>query len=803
MQHATALDALNAAWGLTHQVAGTITKQQEYELDAELFKQSIMREKLDKELIADLTRVDESGENPFQQHPEAYEKHVQARLAEWRRNAAAAGNGSPYYMDRLNRMDAMGNEAMRQQAAAHKDNVTRQRTDIAYAKADAEIKNAGAGIQETLAGRMINLNLRNSKNAANTVDKYKEMTRFANEGLSQALNIDIKNKSIQEVYDEIDAKLTKLEEAWVPYLGEGESLDGLLEGKQEKIANTQLAAKKAIWQRDFDYGARLNAEYQRIARDAIKENNPELKSKMTQQALYLWQQGSRLRDAALANLKSARENGGTPNYAPKDGDTIADWFPLIAGLQEGSGGGSGSSDTEIRNLRQYRIEGIANGAWTHEEGKALFAEDVGKLAAAFGNTDAFDKRYASATDFSGFWRDAKEYLLKENPAYQAAFDVLDKLVKPWQEKAPKGEGALRQLQGKLLGMYLFDALTDKPGAARMTPEQLAQEAERVAGHVIGGKISFLREAEYQGGVSEGKFAEALKERAEHPWARIVIGHGVNAEGHNFGSEKYEQEFTDRAKEFLRKIANVPLSSITHGHGKEGEYDETAELTFQITGQGDKNGNYRFGSDGKKYWVEEMVGGEWVSSERLKGTAGEAGTEARKQKEAEHGEIRRQADVSNSVKLIKDQENPDTRIALAAELLQRNEGTLGGIQKTEKELWRKGIDPYYGDVYEAREDGLYMNGDKVSAAEIPALMWEALLDGNPALQRPRTGKGGFRITVSASGEVYEVKRDGLYVNGKKATEIPAPMWEAMLDGMAPAKKEAPRKRGVNHNTRGGK
>jgi len=641
MRHATISDAFNAASGFTQQGLGFLTKEKEYELDAKLFHHSIEREKVEKELIADLTRIDpETGENIYQDNPEEYEKHVKEKLAEWKNNAVkdgaksaylsptikdgklvggmgAGGQGSKYYMDRLSRMDEQGNEVMRQRVTAFRDETNKQRADVAHAKTYADIDNAEWDVQTTLNAKMEEFNRYEGVRGLDPIAKFKERAAIVDYAFNQSLSIDIGNKNIKNAMDEIDGNLKSLAEEYLsPYLGEGESLDSFLEDKEKRIEAAKGAVRKAIYKRNVDRLSAADKKWNREIHDALRRNdlNGLLKA---QQDYYA---GVRMRDDAL---KSGE-------YDRADDPRIAAMFAVPPGLFGGGGGsGSGSSDEDIRDYRKYIIEGIADGSWTHEEGRAKFADWVGKKAEASGDKRAFEEKHAGAINFFGFWDDAKDYLIKSDPAYKAAFNVLDNAVKSWQTKVPKGQEALREWQGELLGMWLYDQFTDEKGATRMTPEQLVKEAERVSGLLIGGKISFLKEANYEGGANEKTFAKVLKEREENPWARFVIGQGVNAKSYNFGNENYEEKFMEQSRDFLSTITGVPVSDISHGHDKEGKFDETAGLTFQITGQGDKNGNYRFGSNGRTYWVEERINGEWKPSPRFKGTASQAEREAKR------------------------------------------------------------------------------------------------------------------------------------------------------------------------------
>jgi len=487
-------------------------------------------------------------------------------------------------------------------------------------------------------------------------------------------------------------------------------------------------AKERIYKQHMNDALREDAVYRRL----LEEGEREEEFGKIRQAYAM---GDFWRDGVIDQIIKGDLSGEAMNYAPEDHDRVARLFMPPSGAR-GSRSGREISDSDIIDARKYYIQGVADGTWTHEEGKQLFTEYVGDLAKASGDITAFEKKHAGAINFLGFWKDSEDYLSKIDPAYKTAFEVMNAIVEPWQKKAKTDEEKeLRIRQGRYLGMYLYDKYTDEKAAARMTPEQIVEEARTVAAHLVGEKISFIREAKYEGGVSKSKFAEILHERAQHPWARFTIGQ----QGYDFGRENYEKQFMEQSRDFFSQIAGVPVSSVISSHDKEGEYDETAERTFQIVGE---KGNYRFGSDGKKYWVEEMVDGDWKKSERFTKTTGEAKDDEKKKIAQEYNDELREAHLEktiNQMKTLEGNDNrPDVRRQFGKDLLAMHEGTRGGIDEIENKLWKEGINIHTGDLYEIKEDGLYENGKKIT--KMPAPMWDSMLEGmNSAQQKVQKEK----------------------------------------------------------------
>jgi len=721
MRHATISDAFNAASYFTQQTLEMFTKEKEYELDTELFKQSIEMEKFHKELIADYTRIDDKGENVFQQNPEAYQKHVQERLAEWRRNAEAAGNGSRYYMDRLGRMDAQGNEAMRQRTAAVIDDAARQRVDVAHAKAYAEIDNSGWDIQKTLEAKTAELERYKSVRGLSHIDEYKEKAGIINSLFDRSLNIDIGNLTVADAMKAVDDNISFLEEIFTPYLSEGETFDSFLDQKQERLSDARQAVRMAIWKRNYNYGEALDNEYRRIAADAMKTDDNSL----IRYAQRLWREGSQLREIAMES----------PEYNPDDRHRITNWFPLVGGLIDNGGRSSVSIADRIKESRDYWITSGAEGRSAQGEARASYMQEMGDLAreAGFDNIDEFEHRYSREIDFFGMYEDTKDALIKKNPGYADAFRSLDTFIDTWkgQVKDPQ-EKALREQQGRRIAAYFFDTILDAHGEARITPDQMQRETMRLTGLLASDKISFLRETVDNssrftiGTNSDQDFGKAVYEMSQHPWARFVADGKVNT----FGDEQYRQDVENMAMDKFKTITGISLSNMSIGHSKEGMYDETPEINIIVSGRGTENGTYRFAADPDgNYWIERQTDNGWERDPRYTETAKEAGERQWWEQREEHAEAQRQSEQAtarsgmlNSFELIRREEDPVRRKALTDTL----QSTV-----PRDEFWKAGINPNSG----------------AAVTEIPAREWDRILGGMPESQREEQEQEWRRMGIA--------------------------------------------------------
>jgi len=716
---ATLMDAFNAAGHFTQQTLGYMDEANRYKYDTILYEQSIEREKIENELINDYTRIDENGENVFQQNSDLYEKHVDERLAQWRAAAQEAGNGKNYYLDRLKRMDAQFTEAMRQRKDAAALQSGKQRAVVAYQKEQNTIDNAGWDIPTTLAAKIESHNRYNSINAMDAVTAQKDKTAIYNTMFEKARNINIGSMTTSEAFEALDNNIKTLEEAAKKYLPEGESLDNYLDSKQEKLNDARQSLRLAIWKRNYHELDTLDNEYRRIASDAIKTENVGLMNT----AINMWRQGSKLREQAMESSE----------FNPDDGSKIIEMFPIFDKLFDVDGSGrSGSKiklEDKIKNWRTYYIDSVVEGRMAVEEGRSAFINDFGTLAEETGmGIDEMERLYAKETKFFAFWDDAIDALKTQDPGYKAAFESLDVYLDEWKKKAKTPEEtALRHSQGKKVALLLYDTILDAKGSARLSPEEIQKEAARLTGLLVDEKISFIRETaensrEFKVGVDSDKdFGKAVFEMEQNPWARFVIGSGGSAKTYTFGDKKYQEQFENAALDKFSTITGKPLADLKIGHSKEGQFDEAAELNIIVTNEGKENETYRFKSDKDgNYWIEKKTDNVWERDTRYNITAKEAEKQQWEKSREEHAKAQEKAEkdaaekgAQTTFEMLEKETSPDKRKALAKAL----QGDIFNPVSPD-EFWKRGINPNSAE----------------EVKQIPAKEWDRILAGMTASEQ---------------------------------------------------------------------
>jgi hypothetical protein len=132
MARATILDAFNAAAGFAEGALDIYSREQKYHLDTVLYQQAQEYRRVQDEIAAALTAPDADGNNPYQSDPEAYQRFAERAIADWRKKALAAGNGSRYYGDRLEQLYLEGETATREKILRARNQFARERLAVDY-----------------------------------------------------------------------------------------------------------------------------------------------------------------------------------------------------------------------------------------------------------------------------------------------------------------------------------------------------------------------------------------------------------------------------------------------------------------------------------------------------------------------------------------------------------------------------------------------------------------------------------------------------------------------------------------------
>ncbi|MDR1128065.1 MAG: hypothetical protein LBL20_02040 [Treponema sp.] len=97
-QHATLLDAFQAASGLAQQGMEIWSREKKYELDSQLFLDNADLGKVENNIVSQLEK--------YRNDPAGYEDYAAREIDLWEERAVASGNGSKYYLEQVARMKA-------------------------------------------------------------------------------------------------------------------------------------------------------------------------------------------------------------------------------------------------------------------------------------------------------------------------------------------------------------------------------------------------------------------------------------------------------------------------------------------------------------------------------------------------------------------------------------------------------------------------------------------------------------------------------------------------------------------------
>jgi hypothetical protein len=255
---------------------------------------------------------------------------------------------------------------------------------------------------------------------ARTKEKKDIYGRF----LNIALGVDIgEAETIKQAIDRLDSRVAAYEKMVDEREGSEGALDGWVANKKELLAEAKKSARDFIWKRNYGNLAAMDNEYKRIAQDAVRSNDYNLR----RYALALWREGSQMREAALES----------PEYDPEDSSKINGMFSLVRGLTDkesgtGSGGGSTAdviNATAVSGKLKEMLDDVFAGRSLYNVNKfsTMFRSALYKWAVDEGRYGKDQKAFEAefADPLLQFWDFAKERA-KEVPDMAKAVDMAER-----------------------------------------------------------------------------------------------------------------------------------------------------------------------------------------------------------------------------------------------------------------------------------------------------------------------------------------------------------------------------------------
>ena len=338
MRHMTLLDAFNAAAGFTNQTLGILTKEKEYELDAEIYQRSLELNDKINQLVIDYTATnpaDPNGKNLYQQDPQAYLSHIEQVIGQWRTDAKKKGNDSQYYLRRLDELEKQGKLSMTQRYTAAAVENQEQKVTVATSKTMTAIENnAGLNSVDTFTAGYEFLQKGKDVNEANRLGFHNSVKNLANTALDKALKLDVGSMTTAQVKALMTERVTGLEKAAEKL---GENIDMYLDDKPKKMERAIKSGIEAVQERNLRAGDDLQFELEKAARKAKETGSQaDIKTVYDLQADMI-----RLRDQALKSTEYSRD----------DNPKIRQWGQLPAGLDPNKDKDKGGDIVSIATVR--------------------------------------------------------------------------------------------------------------------------------------------------------------------------------------------------------------------------------------------------------------------------------------------------------------------------------------------------------------------------------------------------------------------------------------------------------------------
>jgi hypothetical protein len=322
MPHATIADVFDSFSRAASQGMGMYSREMQYHLDTELYRQAQDLERLQNQLAQDLARPDENGEYQFLLKPDEYRKYVEKSLYGWREKARAAGNGSRYYNDSLDRIFLQGETAMRQKTGAAAAIAGRKQLSADYQTRMTEADNNGKTPEENFPVKMALTIDYARKNGLDDTEFKKLIDSVYTQTFTSMLSPDRMKASKAEGGDYEVYKPEELKD----------QIDGIVKG---------FPGEKADWHIEGMQGA-IDGAREEWLEAAQKKNYDNFRLEQDAFILAL-NRGDLASAGAIADKNKKRQSDarGSNLYTPEMSASIMGWFNM-----PGSAGGSGRGSRE-------------------------------------------------------------------------------------------------------------------------------------------------------------------------------------------------------------------------------------------------------------------------------------------------------------------------------------------------------------------------------------------------------------------------------------------------------------------------
>ena len=384
-----------------------------------------------------------------------YNGRLQEFTSRWF-DAETKGNTSPYYQRAVEAMKTQSLEAVRNIAMVEKDKHDYKQRDVDYFNERNKIRNAEGLAPEIKFKAVMNAHeLHARRQKWDPSARAKDMAEIYSELFDGALAIDVnKAATVSQAEDLIKKNVEELERLANEREGEDGVLEKKIANKQNRIQDANGAARMAIWKRNYGNLKTKDAEYQRIARDAVKAGDYGLM--LYAQDLY-WD-GSERRETAL----------GSSEYDPDNYDEIARMFPRINGLS-GEGGRSGGAD----EIKKAALTGKL---------KELLSEVVAGRGGEFGSIHDFNQKFRGMLYT---WAYDNNFYSGRQESFEVEFaDVLEKFYDFAKEAVKESPEALSAIT--MTEQYVKDLTGNNSRNAKFMGKKYADVTAHASAAIMSG-----------------------------------------------------------------------------------------------------------------------------------------------------------------------------------------------------------------------------------------------------------------------------------------------------------------------------
>jgi hypothetical protein len=664
MAYASLLEVWNAGTNVLAQGLDMATQEKKYKQDIELFNANMDAESRQNLIAKARIEIYDDGGQNFQKNPDypaTFQEYVNRLQTEWQSTWSSKNQNSRYYVNNLKQIQAKNNIELQRKVISAELSYKSQEVNALYEDEIEKIANNSDYSPEQKLQKFKELTDRTRGAAGWDREQYEKAqdgyrARVLGELLKYTPGKGVATEAIQDRYEKIAAEGLR---AGNPETGEAAGEYITLPKAKEAIETARDGAVKAQEAYNFRGLLEMNNEYELSVKDylnAVRGGDPGRVQAAYGSMVSLYREGIKEKAAALG-LEGAALGDKSSEYNYENRPQIWAMFPAPPefALEGSGGGGSGSGGgistsmleklvkgqrVNLIQLAARQAEDIDGNQVTYEKAREKFkAYTMQQIERAGLSPEDGQALLEPITNFNAFMDDIINEIKVINPSWHNSYIEPTKAYFKGLMDTAKKSGKIEDMQfvaeeeSKALSL-LYDIYTGTFGND-LKPADWQKIFGRLNGTLLDDQMYWkadkARKSKFEGAGNLGKMTRFLEEEPAFLHTDRV---GNIITGGNLATyEAYKTALTDEFKTLMA----VKDENISLGNEEEGDDDFSGVVKFTVTGEGLKDGVYKFVSapNNEQELRKLNEEGDWgpVPQGGLTGTMGATGEEVRAQQAA--------------------------------------------------------------------------------------------------------------------------------------------------------------------------